>query len=328
MTTAKKKKESNTISSKLLKLENCYLFAIASPADLAARLGASVAEIEELANANPYKFWTTAAGREIQEPKRPLQRLHGRVHELLARVEPPPYLHSSVRGTSYITNAKAHISPHPAVKLDIKKFFPSVTRHALFQFFYHRMKCARDAAGLLARLLTCDGRLATGSRASPILAYYAFKEMFDELYEAALARDLNLTCYVDDITITGVGSSQFLPKARKIVTAYGLRSHKVKLFSSKQPRIITGVVVTKDGIKLPNRRHQKIRQEYDRLKHEKSTLKKLELLGPLISRVYEAAQIDPNAWTGKARDLEQQRRELRAKAQLLTGSGIKPQAKN
>jgi RNA-directed DNA polymerase len=313
-----KKKSFRTKDSKLRRLEDCYLYAIASPADLAARLNASVAELEQLArDTNSYRVWTAETGRKIQEPKPTLQRLHGRVHQLLSRVEPPPYLHSTVTGRSYITNARQHISPSPSIKFDLKKFFPSVTRHDIFQFFYHRLRCARDAAGLLSRLLTYHDRLATGSRASPILAYYAFSNMFDELNLLAEESGLTLTCYVDDVTITGNGASRILGKARNIVATYGMRSHKIRSFQIGQPRVITGVVVTSSGIKLPNRRHLKIKEQYTAFSTAKSDEEKLALLPSLISRVHEAAQIEPNFWTNRANELTKLRRELQQKIASL-----------
>lgn len=309
-----KKKSSRVKDSKLRRLEDCYLYAIASPADLAARLNSSIDTLEQLArDTNSYKIWTAETGRKIQEPKPALQRLHGRVHELLSRVEPPQYLHSSVRGRSYITNAQQHISSAPSAKLDLKKFFHSVTRHALFQFFYQKMRCAGDVAGLLSRLLTCDGRLATGSRASSILAYYCYREMFDELNALAQQNGLILTCYVDDVTITGNGASRLLGKAREIVAAYGMRSHKIRSFLKGQPRIITGVVVTSTGIGLPNRRHLKIKEQFGALRLAQSDEEKLALLPSLVGRVHEAAQINPDFWAGKARELTKLRRDLLAK---------------
>jgi len=86
--------------------------------------------------------------------------------------------------------------------------------------------------------------------------------MFDELATLAASRGLVLTCYVDDITITGSASASYetLAQVRRIIADYELRSHRVRRFDRHQPRIITGVVVTSKGIALPNRRSLKIKQ--------------------------------------------------------------------
>jgi RNA-directed DNA polymerase len=312
-----KRRHSRIKGSKLSRLEDCYLYAIASPVDLARRLNSSVPKLERLANdPRSYNIWITDKGRKIQEPKPALQEIHGRVHDLLTRVQTPEYLHSSVTGRSYITNARKHVGHAPCAKLDLKKFFPSVSRHAIFQFFYHRMGCARDAAGLLSRLLTFDGRLPTGSRTSSILAFYCFKDMFDELDDLAKSRGLVFTCYVDDVTFTGVGAPRRLAEVRKIIAAYGMRSHKVKTFAVGTPHVVTGILVTPRGIKLPNRRHLKIKVGYEALRQAKSDEERLSLLPSLISRVHEAAQIDPESWKGKAKNLQVMRQEAEFRVRL------------
>jgi hypothetical protein len=136
--------------------------------------------------------------------------------------------------------------------------------------------------------------------------------MFDEINALAKENGLVLTCYVDDMTITGVGASRILPEMRKIVAAHGMRSHKVRLYQQGRPRTITGVVVTDKGLKLPNRRQLKIREQYHALNRAMSSEEKLTLLNPLISRLHEAAQIEPRVWLQKARELENIRRELRS----------------
>ena len=75
--------------------------------------------------------------------------------------------------------------------------------------------------------------------------------MFDEIAAYAQSRDLKKTLYVDDMTISGAGANNdVLNAVRRIVARHGLRSHKLKQFSRKRPKIITGIVVTDDGIKI------------------------------------------------------------------------------
>jgi retron-type reverse transcriptase len=137
--------------------------------------------------------------------------------------------------------------------------------------------------------------------------------MFDELDALARQNNLTLTCYVDDVTITGDRASLILGEARQIVAAYGMHSHKIRSFLRGQPRIVTGIVVTENGIRLPNRRHLKIKQQYEAVNCAGSDNEKLVLLPSLIGRVHEAAQIDPNTWSAKARELVQLRRDLQMK---------------
>src|ERR1700704_2363281 len=149
-----------------LSFSDCWLLAIDSPADLARRLSTpghrlTVDELSFFArDAGNYRLFSIVnekgKARPIQWPKRRLQAAHARVHKLLSRVEVPKYLHSAVRGKSYVSNAAAHDPKMPTIKIDVKKFFPSVSRAVIFSFFAGPLKCRRDVAGLLADILTFD----------------------------------------------------------------------------------------------------------------------------------------------------------------------------
>jgi len=297
---------------KTLPLQDCHLFAIDSPADLARRLGTSVSRLESLANANDgYKLWTTSGGRDVEEPCPELQRLHAKVHRYLSRVGVPTFLHSPVRQRSYVTNAKAHAVGGPSVKIDIRKFFQSVPKAAVRRFFRDDMRCKGDVAELLAKLLTFNGHLPTGSSSSPILAYYGFRRMFGEIAEFAEARGLTVTCYVDDITVTGPAKlGQTVRELQTIIARAGLRSHKVKMFAAGRAKIITGVVVDGAFVKLPNKRHRAIAEKFDELAAAESMEAELGILNGLLSRLHEAGMIEP-AFKARARSMERRRKDVR-----------------
>ncbi|MDO8288762.1 MAG: reverse transcriptase family protein [Parvibaculum sp.] len=292
-----------------------YLFAIDSKKDLARRLSTkhfsiSEDELDALAGdtGNFKLFPKTIKGkvREIQEPKRALQRLHVRVHKILSRLEAPEYLHSTVRGRSYLSNASAHRGDVPVVKIDVKKYFASVPRVAVFKFFLEVMRCRRDVAGLLANMLTFDKHLATGSSASPILAYYVFQGMFDEIEKLATSKGLTMTCYVDDITLSGAGANRgVLNDVRKIIARYGLRSHKMCKFEAMQPKVITGVCNSSTGKRVPNSLHLKIADGFKELKELRAYENAETVLKPLLGRLEAAGQIDP-AFRDQARTLRTQ----------------------
>jgi hypothetical protein len=221
--------------------------------------------------------------RDIQEPKRRLQKLHLRVHKLLSRVEVPSYLHSAVRGRSYLTNANAHDPAVPAIKIDVKKFFQSVPREAIRRFFSDTLMCRSDVAGLLSDILTYRAHLPTGSSASPIMAYYAFKQMFDQIEALARLRRVDMTCYVDDMTMSGANATrQLLYEVHKLVATHGLRTHKMHYFRANQPRVITGVCGTRAGRRVPNKLHLRIKQGFDRWRDAANPIEKEAALRTLF----------------------------------------------
>jgi RNA-directed DNA polymerase len=310
------------LKRRLPKLNDCWLYAVSSKKDLARRLSTerfvlTGADLEALTDdADNYKLFTTRNGRDVQEPKRLLQRVHMRIHKLLSRIETPDYLHSAIKGRSYLTNARSHVSNVPVIKIDVKKFFRSVPRFEIFNFFLDDLKCRKDVAGLLADILTFNRHLPTGSSASPILSYYAFKSMFDGLYDLTQKLSLEMTCYVDDITFSGERANRAaLVEARKLVAASGLKSHKLRRFSASQPKVITGVCNASVGECVPNKLHLKIADGFKALASAKSSDEKLRVLRPLLGRMEAAAQIDP-AFGGRAKTLRFQMRGILRPAML------------
>lgn len=287
-----------TRSRKKLPIRDCWLYAIVSKRDLARRLDITMEQLSAAEadgeNFRHFSIRQNGKERKVQEPKPALQRLHRRIHTLLSRIEVPDYLHSAVKGRSYLSNARAHALDAPTIKIDVKKFFPSVPRVAIYNFFRDTMRCRADVAGCLADILTYDRRLPTGSSASPVIAYYAFKPMFDAIHAVAIKHNLKMTCYVDDITLSGEAASRrVLDEVRRIIARFGLKSHKMKLFSANRPKIITGVCNSPSGERVPNRLHLKISQGFEEYAIATTASAKRKALQPLLGRLEAARQIDP-----------------------------------
>lgn len=296
-------------------IDQCWLYKVSSPAMLAERLGVPLTELESLAaGKSNYKFWykvkDNGKRRLIEEPKPNLQKLHYKVHIALSKVHLPDYVHSIRKGRSYITNARAHLNGEEMVKLDVEKFYRNARSGAVFAFWFEKMQCRKDVAGLLTKLLTFDGHLPTGSSSSPMLSYFAYRPMFDTIAALASKRSLVLTLYVDDMVISGRGAHRgVLAEVRRIVAAHGLRSHKDHYFSKSVAKTVTGLMVTSGGLKLPYARQRRIKEGYDRLHAANSPAQKLEVLTSLGSLLHEAAQIDQRN-RPKAVELDSLRKRL------------------
>lgn len=288
------------------------LYKVTSPQMLAKRLLMSREELDALlADADPYKRWIDKkSGRAIQEPRPRLAKVHRRVATLLASIETPAYLHSAKKGRSYISNAAAHSVEDGCVKIDVRRFYPSTRVQAVYHFFLDRMACAADVAGTLAKLLTVDGHLPTGSSASPIVSYFAYEDLFDELSALAESVGCKVTVYIDDIVFAGAGATRrLLFEARKAIGKRHLHGHKTKLFRPGQPRIITGVAVTNNGLRLPNRRQMRIAEDQKLFDDLPLGCEKLLVAQRLTGRLFEASQIDAG-WRARAEAMAAQRDAL------------------
>lgn len=292
------------------------LYKVKSPAQLADVLQLPLDDMNLLLSTsdNYIRFRTKDTGRDIQWPRPTIRRAHLRVATLLARIETPEFLHSAIKGRSYVTNAIRHTHDQPTVKIDIRRFFQSVRAAAVYHFFADFMLCAPDVSAILTKLLTVDGHLATGSSASPILSYFAYRGMFEEIDALARSRGCIMTCYIDDMAITGSGATRrMIYDVQQIIRRYRLWAHKTKLFAPLQPKIITGVAITKAGQRVPNKRQAKIREGLSRVAALQSDDQRLLAMPSVISRLYEAAQIDPS-WRAQADTLAAQHRAMKKAA--------------
>lgn len=209
-------------------------------------------------NFRVFKIKQGTKDRQVEVPKIVLERIHRRLFNLLERIEKPDYLHSGVRGRSYISNARVHIGAFPLVKLDIKKFYPSVDGARVSRFFTESMGCSPDVAGLLTRLCTFENHVPTGSCVSQLLAFFAAKPLFDELHTLAESEGVRGTCYVDDLTWSGHGATPaFLWAAKQVVHRHGFAYHKDRCFAAGDRKLVTGVML--DGNRmavLPSKEHE------------------------------------------------------------------------
>nr|WP_295076609.1 reverse transcriptase family protein [uncultured Roseateles sp.] len=235
-------------------LDQCPLYKISSRKRLAHDIfNVELQVLERLAtNRSNFRVFTISQGgkeRQVEAPKAVLERFHRRIFNLLERIEKPEYLHSGVRGRSYISNAKIHVGTTPLVKLDLKKFYPSVEGARVYRFFTGTMRCSPDVAGLLTRLCTFESHVPTGSCVSQLLAFYASKPMFDELHVTAAESGVRFSCYVDDLTWSGHGATPaFLWKVKQVVHRHGFRHHKDRCFAAGDRKLVTGVILDGDRI--------------------------------------------------------------------------------
>ncbi|MBV4692561.1 reverse transcriptase family protein [Escherichia coli] len=204
--------------------------------------------------------------RKIQKPLEKLELVHTRIASLLSRIALPEYLHSGKKKCSNVTNAKAHLNNEKMITTDIKAFFPSTTRGMIFSFFFSVMKMSSDVADVLSHICTCHDRLPTGSRISMPLAYFANSRMFGEIYQLCQKLRVNMTVYVDDLTFSGSNVNRlFCAVIRKIVNKHGHVIHptKTKLYARDKPKLVTGVIVLGNALKVRNEQHFLMAREID-----------------------------------------------------------------
>lgn len=207
--------------------------------------------------------------RLIEAPAESAKAFQSRFLDLLRRIELPAYLHSARFGYSYLSNSAIHCEAEGCtITVDIDSFYQSTSRERVIHFFESRLKQPRDVADTLASLLCCDGHLATGSPASPLVSFWVYRDAFDAISARVHSRGGVFTLYVDDIALTGkgLGHTDVLWVSRLLCkVGLTLKETKTRVFHADGPKVVTGRAFRNGLSRAPNRQHQKMRDAQTRL---------------------------------------------------------------
>jgi retron-type reverse transcriptase len=229
--------------------------------------------------------------RLVENPKRELKIVQKRLARILGKISPPDYLFCPVKGRSYVTNAACHRHNRVVRCLDIRKYFPSTPSHRVYWFFSVVMKCEPDLANTLTKISTYSGHLPTGSPLSPIMAFFAYYNVWQAIAVIAKLHGLTLTVYIDDVTISGpTVSAAVLWEIKKAIHAVGLRYHKEKCYIDSHAEI-TGVIVRDGTLLAPNRQLLKLHKANQEFSNPKSFTSRQKLAGKIAGLSGQLDQI-------------------------------------
>lgn len=86
--------------------------------------------------------------------------------------------------------------------MDISKFYDSASYGKIYKMFKEKFLVENDIAWILTNLVTYKGGLPTGSPTSQLIAYWAYRDMFHEIYDVVVKRGCRFSLSVDDMTFT------------------------------------------------------------------------------------------------------------------------------
>jgi hypothetical protein len=246
-------------------LHQSRLYGVQSRAKLAAFFGLTRVTLDAiLAEERPFSQRISEITRNgktkvrvIQEPRGNLRPIHIVVRKMLSRIEPPEFLFCPVKQRSYVSNAALHAGAKEIRKLDIHAYFPSTPSHRVYWFFHTIMACSPDVAAVLAKLLTVDGHLATGSTVSPILSFFAFYDMWLAIAQIAKEAGCLLSVYMDDIAVSGeIVPDKVMWQIKQQVHSRDLIAHKERRYTGGIGEV-TGALIKDGKLQVPNRQRKK-----------------------------------------------------------------------
>lgn len=153
---------------------------------------------------------------------------------LMKKLNPSSYAHGGVVGRNIKTNVLAHRESFFVYSTDIKDFFPSISREAVYKLFL-RLDCTPDVARICTRLCTWEHGLALGLVTSPFLAEQIMAPVDIRIASACKGYGdksrLVYTRFVDDISVSAridLGKTGIAKTVEAILSEYGFRVNPKK----------------------------------------------------------------------------------------------------
>lgn len=196
--------------------------------------------------------------REITAPK---GRLHDVLHILNIVLqtydEPTPWAYGFVCGRSVVDNARPHVGKRYILNLDLKNFFPTITRRQVADCLmaepFGLSSLAAELVSGLATVRMDNGEevLAQGFATSPTLSNFICREMDKEIAGVAAAQGVTFTRYADDLTFSSDADilrpqGELAQQVKTIVERYGFILNEAKTHLQRRGRRqeVTGLMVT------------------------------------------------------------------------------------
>ncbi|MBF1597358.1 reverse transcriptase family protein [Prevotella sp.] len=196
--------------------------------------------------------------REITAPKGGLRGILNALNILLQTYdEPTPWAFGFVCGRSVVDNARPHVGKRYILNLDLKDYFPTITRQQVADClkaepFDFSSLAAKLVSGLATvRTKNNEEVLAQGFATSPTLSNFICREMDKEIASIATAQGITFTRYADDLTFSADTDilrpqGELVQQVKTIVERYGFRLNEEKTHLQRRGRRqeVTGLMVT------------------------------------------------------------------------------------
>lgn len=255
---------------------NCALYNVVRKRDLCKLLHCSLEVVRHCTN--DYKPYIDKRGKKrLVEPtySNTLKNLHGSIYVYLSELVFEDNVFGGIKGKSYLDNGIYHLGNDYVVALDISKFFPSISREKIYQFFRTKLLCSPDVSKILTDLCSINieifdesevteflsengvktlKHLPTGAPFSSVLAYLVNIDMFNEITSACQKKGYKVSFYIDDIVVS---SKQKITRKELnsivwIIKKHGYRLQvaKSKKYYKNQYKRVTGAIISRNAKRL------------------------------------------------------------------------------
>lgn len=220
--------------------------------------------------------------RHIDNPVEPLKFLQKKINRRILRpvmLSLPNEMVGGIPGKSIKDNASFHTNQEMVVTLDLRDCYPNINNNKVNYVWLKLLAGFRNAA-LLTQLTSFQTRLPQGASTSLAICNLALLPMFEEIKSYCDSKSVNVSLYVDDITLSGKHDIVLnsMGKVINIIQKFGYKisSKKIRKMPASQKQKVNGVLVNKKISKAMDE-IESIRTEIINLAKNKKSIYKNEV---------------------------------------------------
>jgi retron-type reverse transcriptase len=202
--------------------------------------------------------------RRINSPNRELKAIQGLIYRhILQKVPLPDCVHGFRKGYSIRSNAITHAGKKYIYVLDMKDFFPGITRGRVKAMFTGLGLSAHHAEGL-SKLCTYNQVLPQGAVTSPAISNIVFSPVDIAILKLCSGKGIAYSRYADDLSFSGNDRKLLLDTVRLargciISGGFQINGRKNRLMSGRGAKMVTGLRLNAGKPSIGNRRKKLLR---------------------------------------------------------------------
>ncbi len=259
-----------------------------------------------------------------------LKNIHRRIKEVFfARVVFPSYLHGSLKGCDYVTNASLHTNKQILICEDVKKFFPSVSAARVEDVWCGFFGFSPEVAQMLTQLTTKDGALPQGAIPSSYLANLVLWRYEPLLHAKFAERGITYSRFVDDMAMSSTHHLDRKTQTWIIAQVYGmlrkagLKAGRAKheIFSANEPMIATKLIVNRKP-SLSSKKRSQVRAQVRQVEIAQTSGMAPEIVRELANKAAQRVGQLGRFHTTQAVKLKKRVKEVRANLPSESRSAI------
>ncbi|MBP3362035.1 MAG: RNA-directed DNA polymerase [Clostridia bacterium] len=242
--------------------------------------------------------------RELAVPDNFLKSVQRKIADtLLVHEEISPYATAYRYGGSVIANAEPHLGNSSILKLDIRKFFDTITYPLIKDNAFPKNRYSEKIRILLTFLCVYNDVLPQGAPTSPVISNIIMREFDNTVGAWCRQRNICYTRYCDDMTFSGeLNREEIIDFVKKELKKMGffLNDKKTAFIHDGQKKIVTGIVINKK-LNTSKKYRKQVRQEIfyckkfgvaSHMKHINSDKSKNDYLLSLLGKVNFILSVD------------------------------------